>query len=496
MNQGTTLRRTVAGFALALSLTAAGAPSVLADPPAGGAFYVDCGSSLPGDGSAAAPWNTLEAANAHEFGPGDELLFRKGATCTGLLKPVGSGTAQHPFTISDYGPGAGRAVIAGTGGPAAVYLYNSQHVALRDLEITNSVTPASQRRGVLVEIHDIGTGRGYDLENLYIHDVRGGDLKGPNGSQGIGFAVTGSAVPTRFDDVRISGNHLERIDRQAIVAVLSTWSARPEVTPTTVTNWLPSTDVVIERNTLSSIGGDGIVANTTDGAVIQRNTVTGFQLRSAAYNAGIWDYNTDNTLIQYNDVSGGGNTLDGMAYDVDQGNIRTTFQYNYSHDNAGGFFLLCNNGPGLIREADIHHNVSVNDSFRGIENCRGAIESAAFHQNTIYIGDGVNQTIVNENNANLRNVTFTDNRVVKAGSGTAAFKLLSGGYTFSCNTFTGTSGSPAQSAEGGQCQPVPTVSRGMNQGLLDQLLAGNHADPNVQAALARIFGAASTAGQK
>ncbi|MDI3196029.1 MULTISPECIES: right-handed parallel beta-helix repeat-containing protein [unclassified Pseudarthrobacter] len=487
-------RTTAAGLALALPAIFGTAPSFAEG--AGSQYFVDCAAGAAGNGSAASPWNSLQQANAHEFGPGDQLLFMKGTTCTGLLKPSGSGTAADAFTISDYGTSSGRAVIAGQGGPTAVHLLNNQHIVLQNLEITNSALPASQRRGVLVEIRDIGTGTGYDLENLYIHDVRGGDLKGPNGSQGIGFKVSGSAVPTKFDDVRIAGNRLEHIDRQAIVTVLSTWSARPELTPTPVTTWLASTNIVVEHNTLSDIGGDGIVMNTTDGAIVQRNTVSGFQLRSAGYNAGIWPFNSDNSTFQYNDVSGGGNTLDGMAYDVDQGNVNTTFQYNYSHDNKGGFFLLCNNGPGMIRNADIHHNLSINDSFRGIENCKGAVESAAFHQNWIYIGDGISQTVVNENTASLRNVRFQNNVVVKAGAGTADFKLLSGGYKFACNEFTGTTHTPAQSAEGDTCQPIPAASHGMNQGLLKKVLDGEYLSRSVQDSLSRIFGARSTAGQK
>ncbi|MDI3279626.1 hypothetical protein QK292_18990, partial [Arthrobacter sp. AL08] len=94
------------------------------------------------------------------------------------------------------------------------------------------------------------------------------------------------------------------------------------------------------------------------------------------------------------------------------------------------------------------------------------MESAAFHQNWIYIGDGISQTVVNENTASLRNVRFQNNVVVKAGAGTADFKLLSGGYKFACNEFTGTTHTPAQSAEGDTCQPIPAASHGMNQGLL------------------------------
>ncbi len=447
------------GLAMCLGLAA---PASANTPASGHKHYVDCAAVHSGDGSQGSPWNSLGQANSQKYGPGDQLLFKRGATCVGTLAPTGSGSAAQPFVISDYGHQGGRAVIDGAGAPSAVWLYNEQHIKLKNLGITNAANPATQRRGVLVQLNDFGTGSGYALQNLYVHDVLGGDLKGPNGSQGIAFTVTGSSVPTKFDGVKILGNTLDHIDRQGIVATLSTWSSRPEVGPTKDTNWLPSTHIVVEDNALTDIGGDGIVMNTTDAAAVERNTVAGFNKRSAGYNAGIWDFNTNNSLFEYNDVSGGETHRDGMAYDVDQGNIGTTFQYNYSHDNAGGFFLLCNNGPGIIRDAVVRYNFSQNDSFRGVENCAGAVESAQFSNNTIYVGDGVGQTVVNENTTSLRNVQFDRNIVYKTGSGVANFNLKSGGYTFNDNILTGLLNPPANhvQAPGNGMQPQSGATAG------------------------------------
>lgn len=409
-----------------------------------GSHYVNCAAPTPGQGTKGSPWNSLEQVNEQEFGPGQKLLFKRNTTCVGVLEPSGSGTAAAPFKISDYGHEKGRAVIDGDGAEAAIKIFNQEHVSITDLEVTNATLPQSQRRGVLVQLEDYGTGSGYLVKNLYVHDIMGGDLKGPEGSQGIAFKVTGTAKPTTFDDVHIVGIRLEHINRQGILAVLSSWNSRPEVIAGSPDNWLASTNVVAKGNRLKDLGGDGIVVNTTDGALVQGNTLVGFNKRSEGYNAGIWAYNTDDSLFQYNDVSGGAGHRDGMAYDVDQGNIGTTFQYNYSHDNEGGFFLLCNNGPGTIRDATIKYNVSRNDSYRGIENCRGVIESAVFTHNAIYLGDGVSQTIVNENTPSVRNVEFTKNAVYKSGSGRADFNLKSGGYTFSANLFAGVDNPPAQ----------------------------------------------------
>lgn len=434
-------RAVVFGAALALAVLSPAASSAAAAPgsgtqeaaPSGAPHYVDCSATEPGDGSKSAPWNSLGAFAAHTFGPGDQLLLKRGTTCTGALETKGSGSAEAPFTIASYGDAAGRAVVDGAGAATAVRLFNQQHVVVEELEITNADRPGTQRRGITAQLEDFGTGRGYVIRDVYMHDVAGDDTKGPDGSQGIAFLVTGERTPTTFEDVSILDNRLERVDRQGVNIQLSTWNCRPEVGCTEAANWLGARQVVIRGNHLSDIGGDGIVVNTTLGALIEHNTVEGFNRRSAEYNAGIWPYNANGTLAQFNEVSGGKGTKDGMAYDIDGATVDSTFQYNLSHDNEGGFFLLCTH-DNIQRGSVVRYNISQNDHHRGIETCRGQIESAEFYNNTIYIGEGITQTVVNEDVDAPRNVRFRNNIVYKGGSGTAGFDLAAGtGFTFGNN---------------------------------------------------------------
>ncbi|HET6353899.1 hypothetical protein [Streptomyces sp.] len=416
-----------------------------AEATTGTTYYLNCATGEDGaDGtSPTTAWRSLSKVNSLTFGPGDQLLLARGATCTGTLFPRGSGANGAPFIISDYGTSSSKAVINGNGTAQAIRLLNSQYVELSNLEVTNPVPPTVSnpiRRGVDIGLHEIGVGRHIVVKDLYIHDILGSDEKGEAGSQGIIFRVSGNTVPTHFDDVQILRNRLVHVDRQGILVTPGAWAYRPEEDSTKKPGkaWTPATGVVVRDNWLDNIGGDGIVMNTTDGAKVEYNTIRGFQMRSAYWNAGIWPYNSNSTLVQYNNVVGGdprGTHKDGMAYDVDQGNIGTVFQYNYSANNKGGFFLLCQNGPGIIRNAVIRYNVSQNDEFRGFENCAGKIESASIYNNAIFIGDGIDQTVVNENNTNLRNVTFRNNIVRKVGKGTANFRLQSGGYTFDHNAF-------------------------------------------------------------
>ncbi len=101
-------------LALTLAVVMAGVGSLLASPqtgaasgpfwhPGGQSWYVDCSAAANGDGSLARPFNSLLAANAVTLGPGQQLLFRRGTACSGMLAPQGSGAPGNPVLIGSYG---------------------------------------------------------------------------------------------------------------------------------------------------------------------------------------------------------------------------------------------------------------------------------------------------------------------------------------------------------------------------------------------------------
>jgi hypothetical protein len=102
--------------------------------------------------------------------------------------------------------------------------------------------------------------------------------------------------------------------------------------------------VVVRGNSLYDIGGDGIVVVATDGAVVEDNVVAHANQRSEGYNVAIWAWSADNTLIQQNEAYGTKGQRDGEGFDSDWNSRNTMIQYNYSHDNDGGFLLICNEG--------------------------------------------------------------------------------------------------------------------------------------------------------
>jgi hypothetical protein len=371
-----------------VALLAAATPS-LAATPAAPAFYLDCTAAAGGDGSRANPWNALDQANAHSFAPGELLLLRRGTSCSGTLAPVGAGAPGEPFTVGAYGVGP-RPRVEGNG-EDAILLRDTSHAVLQDLEVVNRGDFQSRRRGVHV-VADDGVVSDVTVRKLYVHDVEGDLKKDENGSGGIQVDVFGSG---RFAGLLIERNRIEDVSRSGIFIVAGSGTRPPSGQP-----WPEaSTDVVVRGNRLTRIGGDGIVPLGTVGAVVEDNVLSAGNLRGRSFtdpagplcDAGIWTFNANDTLIQRNEVYAMKfNGCDGTGFDVDYAQDGTIVQYNYSHDNEGGFILLCTD-PGL-RRADVRFNLSVDDNF--------SVDSApcAFPQIGTYAGlRFFNNTIVGRN---------------------------------------------------------------------------------------------------
>ena len=352
--------------------------------------YVD---SVSGNDSASGtspdrPWKTLAKFNATTFHPGDRILFKSGGTWTGQLWPKGSGTAEQPIVIDKYG-GEAPPVINGAGtAEDAVLLKNQEYWEIHNLEITNTGATPEKRRGVHVVAENSGDLHHIYLQNLTVHDVNGTEADKVNG--GIMYSAIGDTKPSRFIDLRIEGNHIWHVDRSGIFGSSTHWER---------SKWYPSLGVVIRNNRLEDIGGDGIVNVATDGALVEYNVVAHASQRSQDYNVGIWPWTADNTVVQFNEVYGTRGQHDAEGFDSDWNSRNTIIQYNYSHDNDGGFLLICNEGSqppersaGNIGTV-VRYNISQNDHHRGIK-LSGPVKNTLIYNNTIFVGKGEESDLV------------------------------------------------------------------------------------------------------
>lgn len=355
-------------------------------------FYVDANngndsnSGLSPDSS----WLSLDKVNASVFRTGDKILIKAGTSYRGQLNLKGSGTQDQPIIVDMYGDGDKPLIEAEGNFSEALLLKNVEFWEVQNLELTNDGPYREENRwGIRVLAEDFGEMKHIRLQNLYVHDVNGWLKKSYEEGCGIYWEAQGEK-PSWFNGLYIENCHLIRTDRNGICG-MHPFVKRSE-------NWNPSLNVVIRGNLLMDIGGDAIKPWGCDGALVEYNIVRGARTRCDDYAAGIWPWSCDNTLIQYNEVSGVKGYKDGQGFDSDYNCRNTIFQYNYSHDNQGGFMLICTpkpdeNNVGCVGTI-IRYNLSVNDQTRTFDIGGGATNTHIYN-NTIYVGKGLDVKLVN-----------------------------------------------------------------------------------------------------
>lgn len=380
----------------------------------GKTFYVD---SEKGDDSAEGtsektPWKSLNKVKEYgTFVPGDKILLKRGSVFTGQqLVFQGMGTKGNPIEINAYGKGELPRLEGNGQVENVVSLYNQEYVEIRNLEITNLDTQYNTKfelngsnntkkalRAVNVSIRNFGTASGIVVEDCYIHDINGNINLKWNG--GIFFDVKAdiqngqlTGVPSKYDNIHISGCTFERIDRSAIKLVSSQWCNQWEKNdPGVPVHWYPSTNVVVEGNYMEYIGGDGITVRDTDGALIEHNLAKDCRFQNTGYNVGIWPFEAANTVLQYNEAYETHGTTDGQGLDCDHASSNSVMQYNYSHNNEGGFMLIMGGYPHT--GATVRYNISQNDRDKTFEFAQGLPKGTMIYNNTIYSDTVLNKGI-------------------------------------------------------------------------------------------------------
>jgi hypothetical protein len=444
-----------------LALAGSATPAAAA---AGTTYFVDAvtGNDTGSGTSPATAWQTLAKVNATTFQPGDRILLHTDQRWAGQVHPLGSGAAGAPVTLSSYGGGARPRIDAGAlagdgacGGAAAVFFQDQQHWVVDGLEVTSDSgvdnlgsftgTKGGHRVGICFTNGLEETLTDITIVNNFVHDVNGCiECVGYDGHDNGGIIVAAYDYwreLSSFDDVVIADNTISRVGRVGIT--VADWSSPNGGEPYYLEQSLLTTRVTIRGNALDSIDSDGIIVKGTDGALIEHNVVAGAGLKTVVGSTepsagGIWSVTSMNTVMQFNEVSGvKTQATDGQAFDIDAGSINTKVQYNYSHDNEGGFILLMGLGvgdmPSPSKDAIVRRNLSVNDAFPGVKGVftfsYGVPERLQIENNTIYIppGSPANPMYCDScNPAAPRQWAFRNNVVENHGSGGYAYANQAG----------------------------------------------------------------------
>lgn len=383
----------------------------------GTTYYV---SSTDGDDgndglSKYTPWRSLEKVGSMHFQPGDKILFKAGDVWNGSLKLRNiSGTKESPIIFDKYGSEDQnvRPILNGNGTTTtevySIYTYyngvkdktqsatidvlDGSYLEINNFEVTNySDTVISQRAGIAIKTSatnqaewEANPHKGIVIRNNYVHDVNGNPTGHKLGSGGI-------LLLGNISDVLVENNKVVNVDIEGIrnAGLYKEGDIKANF-PQVLTN------VQFRNNYIEKVQGDGIVLSNVGGnGRIEYNTVVEHSYKNVGNvnYAGLWVIGVKDTIAQFNEVYGGKYGYnDGEAFDVDMFSDGMLYQYNYSHDNRGGFMLFMGGSTNSL----VRYNISVNDGngaeiFHYLPTSQG--DSPLIHNNTFFADSHINTKI-------------------------------------------------------------------------------------------------------
>lgn len=379
-------------------------------------YFVDAvgGNDANSGLDAAKAFKTLERINALELSSGDKVLLKRDCVFEGHIDIKNSGEPFRPIELSCYGNGFKKPVINTADGSQYSVRVEGEYVTVRGLEVTNPC--GKYGISVVSQLH--GATRDVTVSDCYIHDVWTvnqvekndidiflGHRYRPSASwdhSAAGISVeTNNEAPTWYENLRIENNVICTVNRTGIW-LGGKWFNRFKNSFPWVTNkadgmddpWYPHRDVYIGHNIVDHAYGDGIIGIGCVNLLMEHNRVYYANCRSRMgnCNAGLWSMCCDGAVIQYNEVAYTGLEFggDGEGFDIDNCSRNTVVQYNYSHDNGGGFMLICNitcNNKESHCHNIVRNNLSVNDATKqdsAIFNFTGAMHDVYLLNNTVY----------------------------------------------------------------------------------------------------------------
>ena len=350
-------------------------------------------------------WASLVNLDNIILKPGTTIHLKADSEFNGVIEINDSGKENNPIFFKSYGNGK-KPIVNGNGEKKhTILLNNVEHIIIDGIEISNKgIERLEARTGLTILAEDSGELNNIVIQNMVIRDVNGSLVKSDGGGSAILIRKFGEKIKSRINGLQILNNHIYKTERNAINFRASANRDK----------WYPNLNVIVKNNLIEKVPGDGIVIFGCDGAIVEHNTLRDFPdvLPDTEAAAGIWPYSSDNTIIQFNEVSGHKAKWDAQGYDSDWNSVGTIIQNNYSHDNYGGFVLVCNAGSSYGDKINIgtantiiRNNLSINDGIRPYPTTRRGVFSPTFHitgpvENT-HIHDNI--IIIPKKNQNVDN---------------------------------------------------------------------------------------------
>jgi hypothetical protein len=315
------------------------------------AYYV---SSSTGDDandglSAERAWKTFNKINISAFSAGDSILLKSGDAWNEPLVLSGSGSKEHPISVSSYGSGA-KPVISWNApyGGNVITGHNLSHWTIKGLAVnilTSSTLSWSNITAGINVIYD----HAQRYENLRIeeNDVFSAHYNSNSNGIMITALIPGTDIKEVVTDVSIINNEVHNVGWYGITT--AGWD-------TTKNEDLRSQmlfgNFKISGNYVHHTASQGIVLQNAHHSVIERNVVHDGGLGMDTWGpGGLWIIASRDSVIKFNEVynmKDAGSGYDGSGVNVDWYCDNITVQYNYAHDNKGnGITTMSNYGTKI-----------------------------------------------------------------------------------------------------------------------------------------------------
>ncbi len=349
-------------------------------------------------GNEANPFQTVSKLNSLFLIAGDKILFKKGDTFVGQIIVSYSGKSGFPIVYDSYGVGDLPVLTASNGSNgipdplSTIKIIGKQYLEFHNLKIENerfdaeSGSPNDQSFGIYYKsFKTLPASKNFEDAVLFKH-FRFSNLVVQNiyslGSSGTDFDSIYTSgiyfIDAFVNDLIIENCYFTDIERTGI--------------------WLRKyvSDAIIRHNKFIDTGGSGTILSTTRRVLFENNlmrfTGSDTDSRMVKRGSGMWVFNSDDVVAQYNTSQHARGNGDSSGMHVDYGNSNILFQYNYLEDSAGGFCETLGENDNIIWR----YNISVNEGNKSGVNKLLWVSDYAFvpkkstnvfvYNNTVYQG--------------------------------------------------------------------------------------------------------------
>ena len=346
-------------------------------------YYIDCSEPSSGVGTQASPLNSIPAANAIAYQPGDTIYFKRGITCSGMFAATGSGTVNAPITVTSYGSGQLPVINGGPTNASAVYLTNQSYWTIENLELQEGMN-----WGLVAKASNNTAVNGITIQNVIATGATSVAKKRAFSGE-IGLLADGLDNST-INNVNIS--YVTVGDTKAGEGIFvkaglhgSYYGAKGQ-------------RISVTKSKVSNVYGDGLLVTDAENVTISHNIVTGSGQCpncTGSTPGALWVWNSINVEMSWNESYK--NTswdVDGGGMDIDYMNRNVTVEYNYIHDNKGYCVSVFGAGKQVTYDSIIRFNVCSNNAAQPTTTQKGdfllstwnggSLNGVQIYNNTIY----------------------------------------------------------------------------------------------------------------